>query len=172
MTRRTQQARRYGTRTLPPYRYMPGTTPHPTRDPEGHSFGQSPDTEVTFDPARWRTSEAYLFGIDLFNNGFYWEAHEAWEELWVACGRRGCVATVLKGLIALAAAGVKASVGNRRGIATHAGRAADAFGKIARGQTRRFLGLDLGALERSVRAVAARTTSDDDSPFDLVLRPK
>jgi hypothetical protein len=46
-------------------------------------------------------------GIDLFNHGFYWEAHEVWEGLWNAAGRRGVIATFLKGLIKLAATGVK-----------------------------------------------------------------
>ncbi|MER9007639.1 DUF309 domain-containing protein [Mesorhizobium sp. M0862] len=24
----------------------------------------------------------FRWGIDLFNHGYYWEAHEAWEPLW------------------------------------------------------------------------------------------
>jgi len=27
----------------------------------------------------WQVSSDYLFGIDLFNHGFYREAHETWE---------------------------------------------------------------------------------------------
>jgi Domain of unknown function (DUF309) len=54
-------------------------------------------------------SREYLHGIDLFNHGFYWGAHEAWEGLWVACGRRGPTATYLQALN-LAAAGFKARV--------------------------------------------------------------
>ncbi|TGQ49534.1 DUF309 domain-containing protein, partial [Mesorhizobium sp. M1C.F.Ca.ET.210.01.1.1] len=26
----------------------------------------------------------FRWGIDLFNHGYYWEAHEAWEPLWHA----------------------------------------------------------------------------------------
>ncbi|PIE89864.1 MAG: hypothetical protein CR997_09125 [Acidobacteria bacterium] len=29
----------------------------------------------------WRHNRTYLYGLDLFNEGFYWEAHEAWGEL-------------------------------------------------------------------------------------------
>ncbi len=61
------------------------------------------------DPEEWRACRNYLYGIDLFNHGFYWEAHEAWEGLWVACGRRGPTATYLQALN-LAAAGFKARV--------------------------------------------------------------
>ena len=27
---------------------------------------------------------AFRFGIDLFNAGFFWEAHEVWEPVWMA----------------------------------------------------------------------------------------
>ena len=55
----------------------------------------------------WALSPAYLRGVELFNAGYYWEAHESWEALWHAHGRRGPTAGVLQGLIKLAAAGVK-----------------------------------------------------------------
>ena len=29
-------------------------------------------------------SRAYLFGFELFDQGFYWEAHEVWEPVWLA----------------------------------------------------------------------------------------
>jgi predicted metal-dependent hydrolase len=63
----------------------------------------------------------------LFNAGYYWEAHEAWEGLWHAHGRLGPTANVLKGLIKLAAAGVKVRQGQPHGIITHARRAASLF---------------------------------------------
>ena len=64
---------------LPPYSYVPGKFPHPIRDPQGHSFGEVPDAVVNLDPQQWRECRPYLRGIDLFNHGFYWEAHESWE---------------------------------------------------------------------------------------------
>ena len=36
----------------------------------------------------WDTEQAgltdpdFLWGVDLFNNRYYWEAHEAWEAIW------------------------------------------------------------------------------------------
>jgi hypothetical protein len=68
---------------------------------------------------------SYLYAIDLFNHGFYWEAHEAWEALWHAAGRRGPTADFLKGLIKLAAAGVKTREGRAAGVRQHAQRAAE-----------------------------------------------
>jgi len=117
-------APRYTTRDLPPYSYVPGQHPHPISDPAGHSHGHSPERAAPLDDAQWRTNEVWLWAIDLFNHGFYWEAHEAWEGLWHAAGRRGPAADFLKGLIKLAAAGVKAHEGRPEGVKLHAARAA------------------------------------------------
>jgi predicted metal-dependent hydrolase len=114
---------RYSARQLPPYSYVTGQFPHPIRDPAGHSYGQLPESVTTLDESNWRTNPAWLWAIDLFNRAFYWEAHEAWEGLWHAAGRRGPTADFLKGLIKLAAAGVKHREGRPEGVRRHAARA-------------------------------------------------
>jgi hypothetical protein len=132
---------------LPPYSYVTGKFPHPTRDPAGHSFGQPPDDPPPLDPDEWSRSRHYLLGCDLFNHGYYWEAHEAWEAVWKACGRRGTAADFLKGLIKLAAAGVKAREGRPAGIARHGARAARLFrGLFSQNSGATYLGLDVGEL--------------------------
>jgi predicted metal-dependent hydrolase len=145
---------------LPPYAFVPGRSPHPVSDPAGHSYGLAHRPEP-FDPRRWQTQRGYLFGLDLFNHGYYWEAHEAWEALWHACGRRGAVADLLKGLIRLAAAGVKVREGRPAGVASHAAAAARLFADVARalGADARPLGLDLGELADHARQVAALAAS-------------
>lgn len=112
---------------LPPYAYVPGRFPHPVRDPRGHTFGQAPPLVVLAENGDWRTCRAYLAGMDLFNYGYYWEAHESWESLWIALGRQGAQADFIKGLIKLAAAGVKAREGRPEGVARHARRAKELF---------------------------------------------
>ena len=74
----------------------------------------------------------------MFNHGFYWEAHEAWEALWHAAGRRGATADFLKGLIKLAAAGVKAREGRAAGVRQHSQRAGELFRGVAAGGERIF----------------------------------
>ncbi len=59
-------------RPFPPYAYVPGETPHPTRDPGGHSYGAEFVIPEPPDPDNWRACRDYLYGIDLFNHGFYW----------------------------------------------------------------------------------------------------
>src|SRR5438105_15639058 len=60
------------------------------------------------------TSGRLAEGVDLFNRGLYWEAHEAWEEAWMP-DRRGPEAAFFKGLIQVAAGCLHYGRRNRRG---------------------------------------------------------
>jgi uncharacterized protein len=115
----------------PPYAFVPGRFPHPVRDPAGHSFGAELHEASPLDPANWQASPEYVRGIELFERGYYWEAHEMWESLWHAAGRKGPIADFLKGLIALAAAGVKVREAKPAGVTSHARRAGRLFREVA-----------------------------------------
>ena len=105
MVRPLNMLPRYSNRKFPPYRYRPGESPHPIRDPGGHCFGRHSGAPVTF--TDWRTCEEYLYGIDLFNHGYWWEAHEALELVWVAAGKKSEAGQFIQGLILIAAAHLK-----------------------------------------------------------------
>ncbi len=117
-------------RPLPPYTHIPGVTPHPISDPAGHSYGLHPsiavDTAAADAPLIWENlieHPEFQWAVTLFNAGYYWESHEAWESLWHQAGRTGLLADYLKGLIKLAAAGVKLREHNLAGFERHARRA-------------------------------------------------
>lgn len=165
---------------FPPYTFVPGRTPHPVRDPAGHLYGQTLDTPPPVDPDAWHESRAYLHAVDLFNRGYYWEAHEVWEGLWRAAGRTGTTADFLKALIKLAAAGVKVRQGQPRGVASHGAGAAALFQACAeqRGAEARYLGLRLTDLLVFTEQIARQAaTVDDDADagvkvvFSFVLYP-
>jgi predicted metal-dependent hydrolase len=109
---------------LPTARYVPGCTVEVARP-------EAPAWPEPLEPARWQACPAYLYGIDLFNHGYYWEAHEVWEWLWNQAGRSGPQADFLKALIKLAAAGVKHCQGNDAGRQSNARRAAELLTTIA-----------------------------------------
>ena len=112
-------------RPLPPYTYVPGRTPHPKSDPLGHAYGHDEPPLAPFDPAHLEASPDFRYGVDPFHAGYYWEAHEVWESLWHAVGHHGPTADLLKGLIKLAAAGVKVLEDVPNGVTRHCLRAAD-----------------------------------------------
>lgn len=113
--------RRYTARPLPVYRHNPGQTPHPIVDEAGHShereeaapaFAISAAGEIAVSAeARacqwqglgWQRCDPYLYGVDLFNHAFFWEAHESWEPLWHAAGHRSAPGFFVQGLIQVAA---------------------------------------------------------------------
>ncbi len=146
---------------LPPYAFVPGGSwPHP--EPLGKQ------TVAPIQGNGWSSSAEYLRGIALFNAGYYWEAHEAWESLWHAHGRTGSTADVLKGLIKLAAAGVKVRQRQRHGVVTHARRAAALFTAARERAGPAQLGLDLDAWIETAEAVAA-APPDDHAPWGAAV---
>lgn len=116
---------------FPPYTFVPGLHPHPESDPKGHSFGVPRTTPQPLTEENWPTSRPYLRGLDLFNARYFWEAHVEFESLWIASGRSGSVASFMKGLIKLAAAGVKHLENRPDGVRSHADRAADIWREVA-----------------------------------------
>lgn len=89
---------------FPPYRFVPGVTPHPFAHAEGWGFGKERPPPPLLAPERWAENTPYLRGCDFFNRGWWWEAHEAWEDLWhVVEGHHPRQWQLLKGLIQLAA---------------------------------------------------------------------
>ena len=94
--------------TLPASRFVPGLHPHPTRSPQGHSFGRSsPAAHSPWTPEQWSGLQAYFRGVDLFNRWYFWEAHEAWEPLWRAQPVDSEPGRFIQGLIGVAAALLK-----------------------------------------------------------------
>tara|TARA_B100000029_G_scaffold115257_1_gene107729 strand:+ start:115 stop:651 length:537 start_codon:yes stop_codon:yes gene_type:complete len=114
---------------FPDYAHVPGLTPHPKKK-GGHSeFLEDPEPE-TMDEKKPYNSGDFLYAVDLFNHGFYWESHVWWEGLWHACGRKGVMGDFLKALIKLGAAGVKAKAKELKGVTLHSRRAQELFDGI------------------------------------------
>lgn len=143
---------RYSTRPFPVYRHRPGSTPHPIRDPQGHSYIRPADVRptcdsrsdekepspATIDDGNWTECDGYLFAVDLFNHGYYWEAHEELESLWIAVGRNTAVGRFLQGIIQAAAALLKLEADNPES----AGRLVAAAAAKLREPQSSLLGLD------------------------------
>ncbi|RKZ12896.1 hypothetical protein DRQ50_11275 [bacterium] len=155
--------RRYTDRDLPAYRHVPGRTPHPTRDPEGHSYGMSEDTLPDLNTADWRECDHYLYGIDLFNAGYWWEAHEALEGLWHAAGVGTPASHVLQAVIQCAAAHLKTFTDRPNG----ARRLLEHAEKHVMWRGTRCLGLDLVAM---LADTGGFVTGDTDRPARLTLQ--
>jgi len=89
-------------------------------------------------------------GVELFNAGRYWHAHEAWEQVWLEMpeGRRGDAEIILRALIQLAAALHLQAAGRKEGATSNLRKARE---KLAPAPDV-LMGIDLAA----VRAFADR----------------
>lgn len=147
---------------LPPYSYVPGhDLPHSVNDLAGHLYPKTDHAtlapphaldDLASDP-RW------LYALDLFNAGFYWEAHEAWEVFWHALGRTSPEARFTQGLIHLAAAAVKIREGKPAGVVSHTQRARELLGDLKAGSFGGTLGLDPGNIWSVVAELEGYTPS-------------
>jgi len=105
-------------------------------------------------PEAWSDCGEYRFGVDLFNRAFLWEAHEAWEVVWIGAGKQSVPARFVQGLIQVAAALLRAHVGTPAGARTLLIKATRRFESVERrlqstGGTR-YMGVDLAAWRPSV----------------------
>ena len=155
---------------FPPYSYVPGKTAHPKSHPSGHQCPGPGVTACCADlPSEWESCQLYLWGVDLFNHRFYWESHEAWEEVWIALGRRGACADFTKGLIKLAAAGVKVLEGNPMGMARHARRAAELFELTKAKAPTIYCGCHLDRLIANSKAMHSSAVPNESLPLVIEL---
>lgn len=118
---------------LPPYRYLPGKNLHPGEDhlpPLG--------------------DHAIHYGIDLYHAGYFYEAHEAWEPLWLRLPPGDLQRTLLHGLIQLTAALLKIELGQWRPAQTLSRRAYHYIG-VVQHRDPQLLQLDLTQLSSHIQ---------------------
>ena len=144
---------------FPSYRFLPGIDPHPTANPNGHSFrspGTAPVLVTYVPPDQWIRSMDYLYGCDLYNHAYWWEAHEAWEGLWQLTDKRGTQGRFLQGLIQIAACHLQLYMGHPDGVARLLSSAmrylAPAIAQVSRGT---YMGVPVADFSARVTAYFA-----------------
>lgn len=137
--------KRYTRRPFPPYRHLPGITPHPERSPEGYRYRIEEPPAHPLTGEGWAENEDFLFGVDLFNAGYFWEAHVVWERLWTLEETPPEIRRILRSIIQTAAACLKVQQGRLAGARKLLERAGLEHLDL------RPIGIDAPALLRDVR---------------------
>ena len=145
---------------LPRSAHVPGTGTAPDREPL-----EAAKTWVRR-PVRaeaWESDAAYRYGAALYVNGYFWEAHEVWEAVWMACPPNGAERRFLRGLIQLANAALKLRMERPRAAVRLLREAIEAFseGSIP-GTAATFMGVPLAPL-RSAAGDLARGLNEAQS---------
>ncbi len=94
---------RYSGLPFPSHRFIPGLTLHP------HTISPLPTLKKG-------GGGDFLYGIDLFNFNYWWEAHEAWEMVWKTTAKTDDDGKFLQGLIQISAGMIKWWTGNLSGM--------------------------------------------------------
>ena len=131
-----KQNKRHSKRNFPPYKFIPGKFPHPEKE-GGYHFGK----ELIFKAIgpNLFENEDFLYALDLYNYGYFWEAHVFLEGLWHQV-RKGDdpKAALFKGMIKLCAAGVKREQGMEKAALGHEKRAQELLGEFKEAESKIF----------------------------------
>jgi predicted metal-dependent hydrolase len=129
---------------FPSYSFVPGFYPHPKNNPNGHSYNEPKKNIQPINFENYKKHETYIYSLELFNRGYYWEAHEELEGIWNAINREGYIAEFLKALIKICASGVKVRQKQPYGVYEHSRMAKLIFQKIkSENNLEYMLGLNL-----------------------------
>lgn len=82
---------------LPNRPHVPGRNARPSADNPACRAAEAAPTRT--DAGNWDANTCYLFGFDLYDAGFFWEAHEVWEPVWMGCSPNSPDRHLLQGLI-------------------------------------------------------------------------
>ncbi len=110
-------------------------------------------------PDGWAGNDDFLYGVDLFNAGYFWEAHVFWERLWALSETGEETRLFLQAIIQTAAACLKALQGEIAG----------ARNLLARAGLERFEGRRLGIDVHALAGDARRFVEENGEPPYLVL---
>jgi pimeloyl-ACP methyl ester carboxylesterase len=135
---------------LPAHAHVPGTDSEPDMAPLKRVKQTCPKR---VDDDRWHENVAYRYGWSLFEAGFFWEAHEIWETVWLACAPNSRERLLLRALIQLANARLKRKMKRDKASARLLEEAdrllADAAAPDAAAAAL-FMGVDIGGLRHSL----------------------
>lgn len=92
----------------PPEPHLPGISPRPAED---HFDALKATLEGCETPEALAASACFQAGFDAFDLGYYWEAHELWEPVWIRLSAESPEKALVQGLIQLANAALKRRMG-------------------------------------------------------------
>lgn len=145
-------------RALPAQAYVPGRSARP---PQFEAAAPGDGEAATPSTGEWQRQPGFLWGLDLYNHGFPWEAHEVWETLWQQAPRGSAVRAMLQGLIQCAAAVVHARAGRATGQRRLAERALARLDAVHAAVGPRCLGVDVAGLAQAMAAFALAGCATD-----------
>ena len=141
-------------RDVPKHVYVPGQT---ARHAEGRFAPVCATAQLGMSPAQLAQSEAFCTGLFYLQRGYFWEAHELFEPVWMALEEGSEERCLLQALIQLANAQLK--------LRMHRPKAASRLCIMVRGLLEkltgvRVMGQDISQFMARLEMVEARVDSE------------
>ena len=131
---------------LPAHAYVPGRTPRHADGFLDHILDLADPVTTEKDAHR---NDAWLFGLRLLEHGYYWEAHEVLERVWLNALPNSLERNFVQAMIHLANAALKIRM-DREDAAVKLGKLAlRCVEESALRQKPQFMGIDIQSLRRS-----------------------
>ena len=154
---------------FPDQPHVPGKTPRPTESP---AFDAAQAAPIYTLDRQWRENAAYLYGIDLYNAGYFWEAHEVWEAVWARAAGNSRERLLLQGLIQLSNACLKILMERREAARRLLEIAREKLSEAAHGGPT-VMGVEISVLSAGISTFDDVLTRDcEDADPVLRKRPK
>ena len=142
---------RFDTMPLPPHRHLPGRNARPNASFFGAIKAATPAATTSRTGA---DNQAWRYGIRLFNTGFYWEAHEVLEPVWLNAAPNSRERHLVQAVIHLANGMLKEAMGSPNARRRIAGRCHRAFAEAFPAGSGRLMGVDGEAALRAAADLA------------------
>ena len=134
----------------PEQAYVPGQTP---RHPEG-LFDAVRDTALpSATVEELAQCPAFRHGLMYQRAGFYWEAHEVLEPVWMACPEDSAARQMVQGLIQLANAHLKVRMMRPRAVVRLCDIALGHFAAARQLGGKRVMGIEISGMQRQVETL-------------------
>lgn len=139
---------------FPDYAYVPGRTP---RHPEGWFDALRQTVRPGASVEELTGSPAWAAGLAYLEDGFFWEAHEVLEPIWMALPAGSREREMVQALIQLANACLKREMGRPRAVLRLCGMVARHLDRVGEGQV---MGQAPEELREAIRALENQIRRD------------
>lgn len=141
---------------LPAHKHIPGQN---ARHPEDAFDWIRDQAAAESENAAWK------YGLHLFHHGFYWEAHEVLEPVWMAAAPNSAEKAMAQAVIQLANAALKRNMGKPKAAVRLAGMVEALASEAARGGEV-VLGVEVASI--SAAADSIRAGKPDLGPISVL----
>jgi predicted metal-dependent hydrolase len=136
---------------LPAWRHIPGVSARHADDAFDAIKALCP-SRVTDEGAA--ANDAWAYGLRLFNHGYYWEAHEVLETVWMRAAPNSRERALVRALIHLANGALKLAAGKPAAASRLAALATESVAASHAGGRHRVMGLAADELLAIARSLA------------------